>query len=219
LLLMLAAGGARAGGEAAATVAGTRDAALAFLGSLTPELRKQATFAFDHDERKRWSNVPYTMHERGGVSLGELSPQERVLAHQLIHGPLSSQGYLKASGIMMLDDVLLELARAAGRENAPFGYDHYWIAVFGDPAGDEPWGWQLDSHHLALNFTVIDGELAVTPTFLGADPAEVPGSGRRSWIAALTSGEEGRRHRGRNGVEDRQSPLLRRHAGVGGTEQ
>lgn len=192
LLLTLAASAGWAGDPAADSVAEIRESALAFLGSLSPELRKQASFPFDHAERQRWSNIPYTMHKRGGVSLDELAPHQRVLAHQLIQAPLSSQGYLKASGIMMLDDVLLDLAHAQGRDDPPFGYDYYWIAVFGDPAGSEPWGWQLDGHHLALNFTVVDGRLAVTPAFLGADPAEVRDGPYAGWRILGQEDDKGR---------------------------
>jgi hypothetical protein len=71
-----------------------------FLASLSPEQRQKAVFAVDDPERKDWSNVPHTLHPRKGVSLGELSPEQRVKAHYLIQAGLSSQGYLKASGIM-----------------------------------------------------------------------------------------------------------------------
>ena len=30
----------------------------------------------------------------------------------------------------------------------------YWLSIFGTPSRDEPWGWQLDGHHLNLNCLV-----------------------------------------------------------------
>jgi hypothetical protein len=87
---------------------------------------------------------------------------------------LSSQGYLKVIGIMHLDDILKEFSnfKAPNGEEA-FGSEKYWIAVFDTPSADTHWGWQLDGHHLALNFTIADGEIAVTPAFMGTEPHEV----------------------------------------------
>lgn len=158
-----------------------RTAASRFLDSLSEESREQARFAFDDEERKRWSNLPSTMFERKGLSFGDMTEQQRVLAHRLIEVPLSSQGYLKVTGIMQLDEILLALARARGWEDPPFGHDLYWIGIFGDPASDERWGWQLDGHHLALNFTVVGGEISVTPAFLGTDPAEIRSGKYAGW--------------------------------------
>ena len=151
-----------------------RAAAMAFLGSLDEKLREQATFVFDDGERKAWSNLPHTMFKRLGVRFGELSKKQKVLAHHLIPSPLSSSGYLKVSGIMHVDEILQSFAEARGRTGDPmFGQDYYWIGIFGYPGTDAVWGWQLDGHHLALNFTVVGDQITVTPTFLGADPAEV----------------------------------------------
>jgi hypothetical protein len=30
----------------------------------------------------------------------------------------------------------------------------YWVNVFGRPSLTEPWGWQLDGHHVNLNVFV-----------------------------------------------------------------
>jgi len=99
-----------------------------------------------------------------------------VAGHGLLQAGLSTRGYLKASGIMHLDEILAERLRARrgrGDRRLPFGQRYYWLNVFGDPAGQGPWGWQLDGHHLALNYTVVGDRVSVTPAFLGADPAEV----------------------------------------------
>jgi hypothetical protein len=155
-------------------IAAMRDAANEFLASLSPEMRGQATFPMDDEERKLWSNLPATMFERKGAAFGEMSEKQRILAHKLIQSPLSSQGYLKAAGIMRIDEILQGYASRSRPDAEPrFGQRLYWIGVFGDPSTDGPWGWQLDGHHLALNFTVVGGALSVTPAFLGSDPAEI----------------------------------------------
>ena len=120
------------------------------------------------------SNLPARSFKREGVNFGELSEEQRVLAHKLIRSPLSSQGYLKTAGIMRIDEILQGYASQLRPGAEPmFGQRLYWLGIFGDPAKDEPWGWQLDGHHLALNFTVVGERLSVTPAFLGSDPAEV----------------------------------------------
>ena len=46
--------------------------------------------------------------------------------------------------------------------------------MLGDPCGDAPWAFRVNGHHLAVHITVVDGQLAVTPQFFGANPAVVP---------------------------------------------
>jgi hypothetical protein len=62
--------------------------------------------------------------------------------------------------------------------------EHYAVCVFGDPAGHLPWAWHIGGHHVALHFTVVDGDrIASVPLFFGANPAEVrhgPTAGQRT---------------------------------------
>jgi hypothetical protein len=175
-----------------AAVESMRAATLAFLQGLTPALREQATFDFDDEERQRWSNLPNTMFDREGISFGEMSSQQRVLAHRMLESALTGQGYLKTSGIMHLDEILVALANARGWDDPPFGLDHYWIGIFGDPQKDANWGWQLDGHHLALNFTVAGDEVSVTPAFMGTDPAEIRDGPHAGWRVLADEDDLGR---------------------------
>lgn len=183
LLLFSHALGAGAAGTSDTSGSATRigSAARTFLESLTADQRKLAVFPVDDPERKDWSNLPHTIHPRKGISVGELTPAQRVLAHHLIQAGLSSQGYLKASGIMELDEVLLHLSGQDKAENPMFGLRFYWLSFLGEPSADKPWGWQLDGHHLALNFSLIGSEVATTPTFLGSDPHEVRDGIHAGW--------------------------------------
>ncbi len=152
-----------------------RGAVVAWLDELGPELGKQALFPMEDPERRAWSNLPMTMFQRRGVSFGEMNEAQRVSAHRLLRSLLSNEGYLRVTGIMRIDDVLRDLyaptdANAALR----YGHDFYWLGVFGDPRGKGAWGLQLDGHHLALNVTADQGQVRVTPTFLGGNPCEVP---------------------------------------------
>jgi len=48
----------------------------------------------------------------------------------------------------------------------------YYLRVFGEPGGRQAWGWRFGGHHVSLNYLVVNGAVqAVTPCFLGADPA------------------------------------------------
>jgi hypothetical protein len=60
------------------------------------------------------------------------------------------------------------------------------VTVFGRP-GVEPWGWRWEGHHLSRRFNVINGNLSVTPFFLGAWPtvnnAGLKAMEREEWAA------------------------------------
>ena len=97
----------------------------------------------------------------------------------LLHTGLSQAGYAKATQIIELEKVLAEIEKNPVRRDPELYY--FW--VFGDPAPNGTWGWKAEGHHLSFNFTVVKGtSIATTPTFTGANPAEVrdgPLKGRR----------------------------------------
>lgn len=159
-------------------------AARVFLDLLSPELRAKAAFPFGGDERSRWHYLPHLHYSaastfsRNGVALGEMTWEQRIAAHALLRSALSTQGYLKASGIIALEDTLRDIeisqgreADAASRVRTP---ENYFFSIFGDPSKDEPWCWRAEGHHLSLNFTSINRELSsFTPAFMGSNPAIV----------------------------------------------
>jgi hypothetical protein len=54
----------------------------------------------------------------------------------------------------------------------PYGADNFWLTVLGTPSSSQPWGWQLQGHHLAINCRIVGDQLTLTPMFLGAEPVE-----------------------------------------------
>lgn len=120
----------------------------------------------DSEAREDWSFWP---RAREGLTLGQMTGPQRVLAHELLETLLSAQGYLEVQAIWSLEDVL------QARETGSFarGIEHYAFAVFGMPGGAEPWGWRVDGHHVSLNVTVVGETLSVTPSFLGSNPGRV----------------------------------------------
>jgi Protein of unknown function (DUF3500) len=155
-------------------------AALALLAALPGETRRRAVFPLGDKERLNWHYIP---RRREGVPFKEMPPAGRVAAHDLMQASLSAVGYGKAVGIMRLEEVLRRL-ETFGLLRDP---DNYAFTVFGNPDPSAPWGWRVEGHHLSLNFTLVPGKpVAMTPAFLGANPAEVasgPQKGQRALAA------------------------------------
>ena len=40
----------------------------------------------------------------------------------------------------------------------------------GEPSAKDPWGWQVDGHHLIINYFVLGDQVVMTPTFVGSEP-------------------------------------------------
>jgi hypothetical protein len=105
------------------------------------------------------------------VPLKEMSAAARAAAHELLRAGLSTVGYTKAADVINLEDILRKIETFGGLLRDP---EKYYVSVFGRPDGAGPWGWRMEGHHLSLNFTLVPGRgIAVTPTFFGANPAEV----------------------------------------------
>ena len=52
--------------------------------------------------------------------------------------------------------------------------DRYFVSIFGTPGDPKGWGWRFEGHHLCVNITLVEGQdIAVTPSFMGANPGEV----------------------------------------------
>jgi hypothetical protein len=142
-----------------------REAAAAFLGSLTAEQRGKTLFPINTDQWRKWSNIHPTLM-RHGTPLFEMSDVQRDHAFALMRESLSKEGFEEALNIMHLNETVLEMT---GRLSE-YGEDLYWLSVMGNPSATEPWGWQWDGHHLIINYFVLGDQVVVTPTFLGAEP-------------------------------------------------
>ncbi len=157
-------------------------AAVKFLDSLTPELRKKAVLAFDDRAREDWHYIP---RQASGVEFGEMNEAQRIAARGLMRSTLSSQGMNKVEEIMLLDGVLRDVEKGSGPRRDPLAYS---VTVFGTP-GAGAWGWKVEGHHVSLNFTGTGEHTASTPAFLGANPAEVR-HGERAGVRVLAAEED-----------------------------
>ncbi len=138
-----------------------------FLGALTSADRQRSTFDMQAEERLNWHYIP---RERKGVPFGEMTPPQRKLGHALLASGLSRRGYIQATEIMFLEQILREKEGGAAHRDA----DAYFFSVFGDVTPSGTWGWRVEGHHLSLNFTIREGKvISSTPLFFGANPGRV----------------------------------------------
>jgi hypothetical protein len=173
-------------------------AASRFLASLDRDQATRAAFAFDAPERLDWHFIP---RPRKGLPVKDMTSAQRALAFGLLQSGLAGTGYLKATTIMSLEQVLKELEQGKGTVRDP---ELYFVSIFGRPSDRGRWGWRVEGHHLSLNFTLEDGAIvAATPAFFGANPAEVR-QGPREGLRTLADVED-RALRLIQALDDRQT--------------
>jgi len=151
------------------------EAAVALIDTLDDEQRRIAQWPFsDHEERTRFF---YTPTDHGGLPIAAMRPRQQQLTHRLVASGLSRAGYVTVTTVMGLDNVLDAAEGWTSTWGRERGRDPgmYFVRIFGDPAGSEPWGWRFGGHHVSVNHVIVDGEVVgTTPIFLGADPASAP---------------------------------------------
>ena len=149
-----------------------RAAARSLLASLDGEQRELAARPFADDAARRW--LEYRPRSRPGACLAELSGTATKAAHRLLATGLSEHAYAQAMGIVALEEVLDSQEQwRRGRHSGD-----YWVSVYGDPDGDQPWSWRFEGHHLSVTMTVAGQEVSPAPVFFGANPACVSYAGR-----------------------------------------
>ncbi|MEO7990110.1 MAG: DUF3500 domain-containing protein [Chryseolinea sp.] len=168
-------------------------AATHFLKTLSADELKKTQFAFNDTMRLKWTNLPVGLVPRPGIQYGSLSDSSRMAYHRVLTAALSSQGYLKLTSIMQLDDILNTLIQQAfdrgdmtkellkNLQDLKWAHDNYYISVWGDPGNKEPWGLNFGGHHIALSITATEKSIAVSPLFIGTDPAEIKSSKYAGW--------------------------------------
>ena len=141
-------------------------AAKAFLAALEQYQREETRFAIDDDEWRKWANQH--IYRREGVSFEDMDDAQRQAAFALLGASLSARGLELSRDIMRLNETLGEL----NNDNfVDYGEWKYHITIMGEPSDTEPWGWQLDGHHLNINYFVLADQVVMTPAFWGSEPA------------------------------------------------
>lgn len=150
------------GASTAAIVA----AASSFLRALSDAELSRTQYSVDDPEWRNWSNVDVGIFSRHGVSLEEMSQQQKTAAWNLLRASLSAEGVAQTQDIMKTEQSLLEI----NGEPIRYGEEKYYFTIMGNPSLSEPWGWQLDGHHLVINFFVLGDQVVMTPAFWGGEP-------------------------------------------------
>jgi hypothetical protein len=183
-----------------------------FLASLNQQQVAKVKYDLTHDERQNWFFTPVP---RNGLPLKEMEQFQRPLAMAMLSAALSQRGFMKATTIMSLEQILRDneaAARAAAAANpAPAGGtgrggggggrgggggginrdpELYFFTIFGAPSNDGPWGWRVEGHHVAVNVTMDKGKIiSAGPTFFGSNPASVK-EGPRQGLRVLGREED-----------------------------
>jgi hypothetical protein len=183
-------------------------AASAFLASLNEQQLAKVKYNLTHEERMNWYFTPVP---RNGLPLKEMEQHQRHLAMSMLSAALSQKGFMKATTIMSLEQVLRDqeaAARATAAANPPAGGggrggggrggggginrdpELYFFTIFGTPAADAAWGWRVEGHHVAVNITLDKGRIvSAGPTFFGSNPALVK-EGPRQGLRVLGREED-----------------------------
>ncbi|HTU73734.1 MAG TPA: DUF3500 domain-containing protein [Trebonia sp.] len=159
-----------------------RSAATVLLQTLQGPPLELAAQPFADDAARRW--IEYRPEPRPGACIADMSRDARKAAHRLLSTGLSEHAYAQAMVIIALEEVL-------DRQEGWLRHRHsndYWVNVFGDPGGDEPWSWRFEGHHLSVTMTIRGDEVSPAPVFLGANPARVSYGGQA--VSRPLPGEE-----------------------------
>ena len=177
-----------------------------FRTALSSERLAEASFPLGHKESYSWTNTPAGRNDnRGGIRFDTLSTDQLTRFYKVLSVFLSDDGYTKVSLITK------EIETHISNINPSFWESNfYYIALFGNPETDGSWGFQLDGHHLALNFLVHGDAVFIVPAFIGTRPeivngTEVLGNERGNAFALLNSLNENQKTKaiqtGRRGLK------------------
>ena len=146
--------------------------------------RQRFSYPVDAREWRSWSN-PEVIIVDSGIRLEEMSATLRAAVHDLLRASLSPHGYEKVVKAMKVNAFLGEVTTLKNVMNE----NSYHFCMFGSPAADQPWGFNLFGHHLCLNVFSLAGEVTVGPFFVGAEPNEID-DGLNKGMSVLNREEE-----------------------------
>jgi len=143
------------------------EAAQTFLRALSAEQRMAASFDLETGPWQAWHNMHVFMI-RHGASLNDMTEAQRDAALGILRASLSAAGYQLSRDVMKLNEHICEVTNRPGE----YGEWFYWMSIMGTPSATEPWGWQIDGHHLIVNCFVMGDQIVLTPNFMGSEPVE-----------------------------------------------
>ena len=145
-----------------------------FLDTLTADEKAAVQFDFDDTaQRQKWSNLPEGLYERAGLMWGNLDDDSQQAWLGVLKSILSDEGYTQVLGEWGADDALATGNSTGGGPGGglTYGRDYYWVAIIGEPSETGAWQFQFGGHHVTVNATIKGADVAVTPSFIGVQPA------------------------------------------------
>ena len=143
--------------------------ALTVINSFDSTQKVKSVYPFDDMSRYDWNYLPASLIPRRGVCLKDLDSTQKKNVYALLRSFLSDKGFSRTQDIMNNEYYLKELEPDM-IHRIP---ENHFLAFFGTPGKDSIWGWKFSGHHIALNFTIVNNQLAFTPIFFGVYPAEI----------------------------------------------
>ncbi|WP_313802310.1 DUF3500 domain-containing protein [Sphingobium sp.] len=173
-------------GDEGAPTAAMVQAASNLLAMLPAGDRRKLCYPIEANEWRKWSN-PEVLINPNGLRLEDYGDDVRAAILQLLEASMGASGYRKARGCMITNAFLGELC------DLPLIMNEwsYNFLLFGEPSLDKPWGWNFYGHHLALNCFILNGQVVISPTFMGAEPNIIdsgPNTGLRLFDAEEIGG-------------------------------
>jgi hypothetical protein len=155
-----------------------RNAAAAFIASLSPVQLARTIYPVDDIEWRKWMNQHF--YARQGISFADMNDRQREAAFGLMRASLSTQGFELTRNIMRLNETLAELSG----DHDFLGEWLYYIQIYGKPSVTDPWGWKLEGHHAIISYFVLGDQVVMTPFFIGSEPVKAQ-SGKYRGIEIL----------------------------------
>ncbi|APA90552.2 DUF3500 domain-containing protein (plasmid) [Paraburkholderia sprentiae WSM5005] len=148
-----------------APVEAAAKAAAHWLAALDSSIRDKVSFSLDSDLWRHWQNTPLILRD-SQVELLELPMPQRELALEIVQASLSSSGHQRVRDVMsnnLFLGRLIDLTELLNEWS-------FTMSIFGTPSVEQPWGWQLFGHHLALNCIFVGRRMVLSPVFIGLEP-------------------------------------------------
>ena len=125
------------------------------------------------------------------VTLGRVDSEKRIKLYAHLLGiffdeaesleQLIFESDLGGMSLIKINEVITERIAEIPEDDIPLlaeiwveslDYDEelYFFSIMGKPSSIEPWGWQLDGHHLVINYFILGDQVVMSPVFMGGEP-------------------------------------------------
>jgi len=154
------------------------EACVKFVDSLSADQKAKTIYHFNDGERIFWYYPPMNRH---GLPLRDMDENQRTLAYALMASGLSKTAATRVHQIIEHELILGSMEKTAGIRSFVRDPELYYWTVFGDPLGEDPWGWRIEGHHISIHMHIYKGEVISTTPFLRLQPGSCAGRTPERW--------------------------------------